>query len=239
MSINATPRQPSGCSLPAVLLVHGFGSSFDNDWRRNGWVDVLSDLGRRVVGHDLLGHAEGNGDADPASYAGLEEHAFAPAAALAPVDAVGFSLGGLILLRLAADDPSRFRRIAVLGVVGLGRPHADRPLPDVMGALDGTTTALDPASGVFRRLVASHHADARALTAVIRRPQRPLTTGDLHRVAVPTLLAIGDDDFAGPATRLAAELPRASLVELPRTDHFATPSSLKAMDAVLRFLASD
>ncbi|MER7003665.1 alpha/beta fold hydrolase [Dactylosporangium sp. NPDC000555] len=229
--------------MPAVLLVHGFGSSFDNDWRRNGWVDVLADLGRRVVGHDLLGHAEGNHDADPASYAGLEEHAFAPAAALAPVDAVGFSLGGLILLRLAADDPSRFRRIAVLGVgdpvVGLGRPHADRPLPDVIGALDGTTVAPDPASGVFRRLVASHRADTRALTAVIRRPQRPLTTVDLHRVDVPTLLAIGDDDFAGPATRLAAELPRASVVELPRTDHFATPSSLKAMDAVLRFLASD
>jgi pimeloyl-ACP methyl ester carboxylesterase len=223
-------------------MVHGFGSSFENDWRRNGWVDILADLGRTVVGHDLLGHAGSAGGADPESYARLEEHAFEPAAAGAPVDAVGFSLGGLILLRLAADDPSRFRRLAILGVgdpvVGL-RPPQTGSLPDVMGALDGTTASTDPASEVFRRLVSSPGSDAQALGAVLRRPQRPLTVDDLHRITSPTLLVIGEDDFAGPATRLARELPRASLMEVPRTDHFATPSSMKAMNAVLAFLARD
>jgi pimeloyl-ACP methyl ester carboxylesterase len=224
-----------------VLLVHGFGSSFDNDWRRNGWVDVLADAGRTVVGHDLLGHAGAGAGSDPESYARLEEHAFEPAAALAPVDAVGFSLGGLILLRLAADDPSRFRRLVILGVgdpvVGLRGPDATRPLPDVMGALAGTTTATDPASAVFRRLVAAPRSDPGALTAVLRRPQRPVVPEDRDRITIPTLLAIGDHDFAGPATRLVERLPDASLVALPGTDHFATPSSLKAMNAALAFIA--
>jgi pimeloyl-ACP methyl ester carboxylesterase len=159
------------------------------------------------------------------------------------VDAVGFSLGGLILLRLAADDPSRFRRLVILGVgdpvVGLGELDAARPLPDVLGALAGTTAATDPASQVFRRLVAAPRSDPGALTAVLRRPQRPVTPEDIDRITTPTLLAIGEDDFAGPATRLAARLPDAELVRLPRTDHFATPSSMKAMNAALAFLARD
>jgi pimeloyl-ACP methyl ester carboxylesterase len=242
-----------------VLLVHGFGSTFDNDWRRNGWVDVLADLGRTVVGRDLLGHAGTTAESDagttaesdagttaasdPESYARLEEHAFAPAATLAPVDAVGFSLGGLILLRLAADDPARFRRLVILGVgdpvVGLGGPDATRPLPDVMGALAGSTAATDPASQVFQRLVTRPRSDPGALTAVLRRPQRPVTPDDLDRITVPTLLVIGDDDFAGPATRLAERLPDASLVTLPGIDHFATPSSMKALDAAIEFLSGD
>jgi pimeloyl-ACP methyl ester carboxylesterase len=221
-----------------VLLVHGFGSSFENDWRRNGWVDVLADLGRTVVGRDLLGHA---GSA-PAGSEGLEEHAFSSAAGLAPVDAIGFSMGGLILLRLAADDPSRFRRLVIMGVgdpvVGLAEPDPARPLPDVLGALDGTATADDPASQVFRRLLAAPRADQGALAAVLRRPQRPLAP-DLGRITNPTLLVIGADDFAGPATRLAERLPGASLVVLPRTDHFATPSSMKAMNAALAFLTEN
>ncbi|WP_433378800.1 alpha/beta fold hydrolase [Actinoplanes sp. CA-142083] len=219
-----------------MLLVHGFGSSFANDWRRNGWVDVLADLGRTVVGRDLLGHA---GPA-PGGYEGLEEHAFSSAAGLVPVDAIGFSMGGLILLRLAADDPSRFRRLVILGVgdtvTGLAEPDPARPLPDVMGTLDGTATAADPASEVFRRLVSAPRADRGALAGVLRRPQRPLTPVDLSRITNPTLLVIGEDDFAGPATRLAERLPDASLVVLPRTDHFATPSSMKAMNAALAFI---
>ncbi|HEY0533486.1 MAG TPA: alpha/beta hydrolase [Actinoplanes sp.] len=226
-----------------MLLVHGFGSTFDNDWRRNGWVDVLADLGRTVVGRDLLGHGGTAAASDPESYARLEEHAFAPAATLAPVDAVGFSLGGLILLRLAADDPARFRRLVILGVgdpvVGLGGPDATRPLPDVMGALAGSTAATDPASQVFQRLVTRPRSDPGALTAVLRRPQRPVTPDDLDRITVPTLLVIGDDDFAGPATRLAERLPDASLVTLPGIDHFATPSSMKALDAAIEFLSGD
>ena len=39
-----------------VVLVHGFGTSFDLTWMSNGWVDLLGDEGRQVVGVDLLGH---------------------------------------------------------------------------------------------------------------------------------------------------------------------------------------
>jgi hypothetical protein len=47
---------------------------------------------------------------------------------------------------------------------------------------------------------------------------------------------LGDNDFAGPADPLMEALPNATLVKLPRTDHFATTESFAAIDAVLEFL---
>jgi len=53
---------------------------------------------------------------------------------------------------------------------------------------------------------------------------------------VPTLVVLGDQDFAGPADRLVDALAQGELVTLPGVDHFATPSNFGCIDAVLRFL---
>jgi pimeloyl-ACP methyl ester carboxylesterase len=55
-------------------------------------------------------------------------------------------------------------------------------------------------------------------------------------VTCPTLVVLGDNDFAGPADPLVEALPDARLVVLPRTDHFATPKSFKFMEAALGFI---
>ncbi len=59
-----------------MLLVHGFASSFERNWREPGWVDLLAESGREVIGVDLPGHGTGRGDGagrgeavDPASLA--------------------------------------------------------------------------------------------------------------------------------------------------------------------------
>ena len=52
-----------------VLMVHGFASSFDRNWREPGWVDVLAEQGRAVIGVDLLGHGTAAKPHDPAAYA--------------------------------------------------------------------------------------------------------------------------------------------------------------------------
>ena len=41
---------------PAVLLVHGFASSAEHNWRRPGWLDLLAEAGRETIAVDLLGH---------------------------------------------------------------------------------------------------------------------------------------------------------------------------------------
>jgi pimeloyl-ACP methyl ester carboxylesterase len=57
-------------SGPPVLLIHGAGSSFEHNWRAPGWVDLLAEQGRDVVGVELPGHgaeaARGAPDRDAA-----------------------------------------------------------------------------------------------------------------------------------------------------------------------------
>src|SRR5689334_18727273 len=104
-----------------VVLVHGLGSSFEHGWRSAGWVDLLADADRTVIGVDLLGHGTAAAPHDPAAYAHLEssiEDAVTKAS-VGPddtVDAIGFSLGAILLLRLAARTPDRFGRLVLMGV---------------------------------------------------------------------------------------------------------------------------
>src|SRR5271155_5507548 len=103
--------------LPSVLiLLHGFGSSFDHNWRQSGWGDILADFGVTVPPIDLPGHGSSLPLTDPADYAdvGDELRRFLPADIL--ISGVGFSAGAELLLRLAGDEPERFDRIVLLGV---------------------------------------------------------------------------------------------------------------------------
>ncbi len=85
-----------------------------------------------MLGVDLLGHGEAAKPHDPAAYAELERDVVRALPATGPVDAIGFSLGATLLLRVAAADPSRFGRLVVGGVGANlfrsgGDPEAGRP----------------------------------------------------------------------------------------------------------------
>ena len=67
-------------SDPPVVLVHGFATSADRTWRDNGWIDLLTDVGRQVITIDLLGHGEADKPHDPAAYERLEALVAGPAA---------------------------------------------------------------------------------------------------------------------------------------------------------------
>jgi pimeloyl-ACP methyl ester carboxylesterase len=62
---------------PPVLLVHGFASSAEHNWRQPGWLDLLADCGRETIAVDLPGHGTAPKPADPgdpAGYQGVEAH---------------------------------------------------------------------------------------------------------------------------------------------------------------------
>jgi pimeloyl-ACP methyl ester carboxylesterase len=213
--------------------VHGFASSFDHTWRKNGWIDILGDLGRPIVPVDLLGHGTAPRPTDAAAYAdvdGLVARELPPG----PLDAVGFSAGASILLHLAVDHPGRFRHLALLGL-GDNVFGGSEPVLTV-DALEGRTGAEDVQGRLFRRLAESAGNDPAALVAFLSRPVRPLTELDMVAVTCPVLVVLGDRDFTGGADRLMAALPRGELVVLRGVDHFATPSDFGAIDAVMRFL---
>ena len=219
---------------PPVLLVHGFASSAEHNWRRPGWLDLLADCGRETIAVDLPGHGTAPKPADPAGYQEVEAHVAAAVKGREPLDAIGFSAGAHVLLRLAADQPGTFRRLALLGI-GRGVLEPADPEP-IVAALTSEPDPENVSGMVFRRLADGLGNDRDALVAFLRRPQRPLTPADLARVAAQVLVVLGDQDPAGPGDGLVAALPDARLVTLRGVDHFGTPADVRCMQAVLGFL---
>jgi pimeloyl-ACP methyl ester carboxylesterase len=222
-------------SPPPIALVHGFASSFDHTWRKNGWIDILGDLGRPIASVDLLGHGTAPRPTDPAAYGEVEELVNG-ALPDGPLDGVGFSAGASVLLHLAVDHPGRFQRLALLGLGDNVFGGAEPML--TTDALEGRTGPEDIQGSLFRRLAESAGNDPEALVAFLRRPVRHLTEPELAVVTCPVLVVLGDRDFIGGADRLMAALPQGALVTLRGVDHFATASDFGAIDAVMRFLES-
>ena len=219
-----------------VLMVHGFASSFERNWREPGWVDVLQDEGHTVMGVDLLGHGDAPKPTDPAAYSDLAANVIAALPEEGQVDAVGFSLGGQLLLKVAARMPHRFRKVAV-GGVGDNIFSANSAEQAAHAIETGQVGESDhEAAGAFARFAQAPGNDPAALAACMRRKDVPVDDEDLAGATVPVLLVLGDRDFVGPADRLMAALPSARLVTLAGADHFGTPKDFRFIDAVVEFL---
>jgi pimeloyl-ACP methyl ester carboxylesterase len=218
-----------------VVLVHGWGGSFATTWQRSGFTELLADAGRPVIGVDLLGHGDAPKPHDPEAYADLTGR-IEDALPAGPVDAVGFSLGALTLLRLAIRRPEAFRRIVVAGIGRNAFEPDDVGRARILAGLEGTAEPEDNLARLFSQYADQPGNDRLALAAVMRRNDGPLVPDALKAVTVPMLVVLGDRDFAGPAEPLVEALPDARLVTLRNVDHFATPESFGFIDATLEFL---
>jgi pimeloyl-ACP methyl ester carboxylesterase len=220
---------------PPVILVHGLGSSFEHGWRAAGWIDLLQDAGRTVVPFDVLGHGRADAPHDPAAYRHLDRCIDA-ALPGKPVDAIGFSLGAQLVLRAAARDSSRFHRLVVIGVGTNLFQNGDFEF--LAELFERGEEPEDITARLFVQLARSAGNDLKALAALLRRGDEPFTKEELARVACPTLVVIGDRDFAGPADPLVDALPDAKLRLLPGVDHFRAPTEFGCIDASLEFIGA-
>src|ERR1700722_9533988 len=159
--------------MRALVLLHGFGSSFDHNWQQTGWVDILADFGVTVPAIDLPAHGSCPPLTDPADYVHVDEEVRNALPADGLIAGVGFSAGAELLLRLAVAEPERFDRIVLLG---LGDNAFDSGDPAPLG------TALErsgePGAGrarTFRRMARSAGNEPKALSAFLRRPRQVLT----------------------------------------------------------------
>ncbi len=218
-----------------VVLVHGWGGSFALTWQQSGFTELLRDAGREVIGIDLLGHGTAPKPHEPAAYTDLTDR-IVDALPDGQVDAIGFSLGAMTLLRLASVQPDRFRKLVLAGVGRNVLEPDEENAKKIIAAVEGNAPDSDTGALVFAQYARQAGNDAQALAAVMRRPRRDFTDAELANVTCPTLIIIGDNDFAGPGEPLAAKLPNAAVRTLKRTDHFATPESFAFIDAALAFI---
>ncbi|MDV6230561.1 alpha/beta fold hydrolase [Rhodococcus cercidiphylli] len=216
-----------------ILFVHGLASSYANNWERNGWPDVIGELGYEAVGFSLPGHIGAivdAGDDDAALDALLE------VAADNDIDtAVGFSAGSLMLLRSAARNPTRFARLALLGV-GDGMWNDGAGLRAIADAFEQPGTIADPGLAFMAKTAVAAGNDPGSIARFVRAVPRQPDAQALASIAAQVLVILGDRDDVGPADTLVSSLRRAELVTLAGTDHFATSADYRALAAVADFL---
>ena len=196
---------------------------------------LLEDAGRQVIGVDLLGHGDAPKPHDPEAYADLTARVL-DAMPAEPVALVGFSLGAITSLELTRHHPERVSRLVVAGIgasLFVDDPVRGQALVD---AVEGRGDTSNVAAQRFAAYANEDGNDPVALAACLKRRRGPWQPADLATVTCPTLVVLGDKDFAGPADPLVDALPNSRLVVLKNTDHFATPESFAFIDATLEFL---
>ncbi len=233
-------------STVPVLLLHGMGSSFEHNWRAQGWVDILEDAGREVIPVHLPGHggAARLREGESAAQRLLE------GVGSGPVDAVGFSAGAAALYEAVVRSPQVFRRVALLGIGDGMIAREQTGLPDLADAVesadeDGGAGAHALMARILRQTAGSAGNEIDDVIDYIRRMPPPpgLETAAAQLRGRDTgspevLLVTGELDAVGPVDQLVDALGARSLV-LPKVDHFATTTSFACQAAVLDFLSAD
>lgn len=225
-----------GDSGPEVLLSHGLGGT------RHQWRPVAQILAAscRVVAADLRGHGDSARPAGPYSVKSWAED-LAEVARVAGLDryvAVGASVGGPIVLQLAADRPDRVRAaVSVGGFAALPPAGRERMLQRaatveahglaavadavVAAQLSPETHAASPALAAHVRAALLAN-DPAAYAAAARAVAEADVTDTARRLACPVLLVWGTEEKVAPFPVQAALkrlIPHAALRAIPGAGH--------------------
>jgi len=225
-----------------IVLIHGFASSIRHNWVEPGWVKFLTGNGFRVIAIDNRGHGESAKLYDPALYTAplmaedarrLMDHLAVPRA-----DVMGYSMGARITAFLALAYPDRVRS-AIFGGLGgnMIRPMAGTgPIAHALEAasIDEVKNAT---ARTFRAFAERTRSDLKALAACIRGSREPITREMVASLTCPVLVATGTEDVIGGAAEdLAALIPGAEALPIPRRDHMLAVGDRVYKEGVLAFL---
>jgi 3-oxoadipate enol-lactonase len=242
-------------SGPAIVLVHGF--PLDGAM----WSGVARALATkfRVFKPDLPGR--GNTDAAaPDSIAGYADFVGTLVAELeSPVGIAGFSFGGYIALELMKRGSEKIRGLALVDTrasadEAAGRAGRDETIAAVRA--DGIKPVVEsmPAKLLspeslgrpdlverVRRMISRQKPETIAADLAAMR-DRPDSVEFLPRVAVPTLVVVGEQDALAPpadSEAMAAAITGARLVRVPGAGHLTPMERPKAVaEALGEFFSS-
>ena len=225
-----------------IILIHGFASNKQVNWKNTGWVDVLVKDGRRVIAFDNRGHGESQKFHDPAVYG-------APAMAedarrlldhlkIGSADVMGYSMGARITAFLTLNHPDRVNRAIFSGlgygmITGIGDPEP------IVAALEAASLkdVTDRTGRAFRAFAEQTKSDRKALAACMRSSRQKISEDDVSRITNPVLVAVGTkDDIAGSPHQLAALMPNAQVLEITGRDHMMAVGDKVHKQGVLEFL---
>ncbi|QDO88008.1 alpha/beta hydrolase [Ornithinimicrobium ciconiae] len=235
-----------------VVLVHGLAED-RSTWavqqrELTGWRTYAYDL--RGLGDTSLGSADGTLDQLVADLVGFVETVTGPAVL------VGFSLGGTLVLRAAADRPDLVTRAVVLGTSsvvgrtaaafygerialmesGSAQERAAALHEDTAPAIVTATDRLDEVVAARVRAVGEGGGYVNAASAMASINQSPLTPR-LGEIRCPVDVVGASDDSFCPrkaADIMVAALPDSTYHEVPAAGHLMNVDNPDGVTAVLR-----
>ena len=225
-----------------ILLIHGFASNGNVNWRDTGWVAALNEAGYRVSAVDNRGHGESEKLYDKARYLApmmaedarrLLDHLKIEQAAV-----MGYSMGARISAFLTIHNPARIASV-VFGGMASNLVHGVGGAEAIGQALlaPKLTDVTDREARGFRIFADSTKADKLALAACILSSRVKIKAEALAGIKCPALVVAGElDDVAGSVDGLVAMLPNARGVTLPKRNHMNEVGDRGYKQAVLAFL---
>lgn len=245
---------------PVVVLLHGFPLD------RTMWVSQVEALSSRyrVVTPDLRGLGESPA---PEGIYPMEDLANDVLELLdclrinEPIILGGLSMGGYVSLAFAVRHPKKLRALMLMDTrAGADSPEAAKAREETARKIEGqghvndlvdsmlpklfgkTTRETDPELTARTEKIMRRTNPRGAAGALLGMAARPDRTRDLARIALPTLVLVGEEDVITPADearRMAQALPNARFVSVPKAGHLAPLENPKAVNqALLAFLDS-
>ena len=222
--------------LPPILFLHGLVTSSKRTWGDNGWLDLVDEANRKSLPIDLPGHGT---EYNPSThFNGSFIDSVDARIPFKKVDAVAFSLGAKILLKLAIRNPAQFRKIVIAGVGDSLFEPDELHGKKIFTAISGNENSDDPESRYFSQLADHPDINGKFIAECLQQEDMSISPAHLNAVNLPVLVVLGDRDFARPATTLIESLPEANLITLKGVDHFATPKDFTFIESALEFLDS-
>jgi pimeloyl-ACP methyl ester carboxylesterase len=244
--------EDTGGAGPPIVFSHGLL------WNTTLFAPQIAALKDRYrcIAYDHRGQGR---SADDASSAIAMETVTDDAAALiealgvGPVHFCGLSMGGIVAMRLAIDRPDLIRSLVLLDTTAdAERYKLKYKMMNVIArffglgvvckallpALFGKTTLADPARADDRldwqqQLASNRRSIWRAANGVLARKS---IYGKLHKIAVPTLVAVGDEDVGTPpalSERIAGAIAGAKLVVIRGAGHGSTLEQPSIVTAII------
>ena len=226
-----------------VMLIHGFASSLQGNWRAPGIVDAIVRSGRQVIAIDCRGHGRSGKPHDPAAYAGTAMADDAVAVldhlGIEKADLAGYSMGGFLSTTLLVNRPERWRSVIISGMgdVLLKGNLPTQQFDTLVVAMETPDAAAikDARGRAFRQFAEASGNDLRALAAMHKTRRTGFDPAGLAAVKIPVLVLIGDKDDPASAKRLADAIPSASFVQVPG-DHLGAPATPQFANAIVEWL---